>query len=90
MITVLFTCHKCGIQRVRVPVKERTPGQDIKEWMDSVMVECGKVHKRISGRCDSRHLDLAIPVPDKGPVGESAPEIKEPLSDDFMKSKGAN
>lgn len=92
-LVVIFTCQKCGIQRVRVPVLARTSNQNIKDWMDIVVLPaCAKRHLNLSPTCDSGKLDLAIPMLSDGsvPIGSSSPAVPETLSGDFMKSKGSN
>lgn len=90
-ITVIFTCHKCGLQRVRVLVPVRGRKQDLKSWMDRVTELCGKRHTALSPTCTERKCDLAIPTPLEGDgVGMSSMPVPETLSDDFLKSKGAN
>lgn len=71
--SVIFTCHQCGLEDVRVIVRARNEKEDVVAWVTSAIEVCGAHHKRLSPECRSRHLDLAVPVPDNDlPIGTSA------------------
>jgi hypothetical protein len=91
-ITVLFTCHGCGLQRVRVLVRARERGEDLILWMQAVRAAVTKRHAGLAATCGKPEFDLAIPVAREGDgVGMSMAEnVPDKLSDDFMKSRGAN
>lgn len=91
-ITVLFTCHKCGLQRVQVIVRARGEGEDIRSWMDVVAEKCGQRHAFLSPACLERKADIAIPAPirEGDGIGVSGQSLPEKFSDDFLKSRGAN
>jgi hypothetical protein len=91
-MTVLFTCHKCGLQRVRVEVPLRTEGQDIVEWTQQTAQYCGDRHALLSPKCDEGKLDLIIPLPknETDAIGVSAPPVPDMSNSDLLKSKGAN
>jgi hypothetical protein len=89
---VLFTCHGCGLQRVKTLVWPRAAGEDIARWMESVQAAVGKRHAYLSPNCRQGKADIAIPLPadESRGIGTSAAEPAGPLGDDFLKSKGAN
>lgn len=91
-ITVLFTCHACGLQRCRVLVRARGEHEDVRAWVEVVAAKCGERHAFLSPHCPERKVDLAIPMPTEKShgVGMSAQTPPEKLSDDFIKSRGAN
>lgn len=101
MITVLFTCHRCGLQLVRVEVPIRQAGQDIRHWMEQTAALCGRRHDALSRKllprgCPDRKVDLAIPLPAKEGDGLGMSmeagwpdNMLQKLKND-LKSKGAN
>lgn len=91
-ITVLFTCHTCGLQHVRTVVPSRRKGQDVIDWVNSAMVLCAARHKQLNPNCGTGHLDLAIPQPlnEGDGLGESAAPVGDTSGFKLMPSKAAN
>lgn len=91
-LTVMFTCHRCGLQRVRVEVRFRRRDEDVKPWMDEVARQCGMRHAFLSGGCPEKKCDLAIPSPanKEDGIGMSASLVPDMSDSDMLKSKGAN
>ena len=75
VITVMFTCKVCGVEKVKVSVPAReSPGKDLMEWMDETMLECMAMHLAHSPLCSTKHLDLMIPLAgDAEWVGQQPP-----------------
>lgn len=63
MLTVMFTCHGCHLERIKVKVTARQSASvDLKEWMDQTMLECQAMHSAFSPLCQEGKLDLYIPT----------------------------
>lgn len=93
MTTLLFTCHGCGLQRVRVMLVERGSKEDVLQFMERVKVAVGDRHRKLSPTCNSEQCDIALPIPKDVPnahIGEACEIPEQPFDDDFLKSKGAN
>jgi hypothetical protein len=93
-ITVLHTCHGCGLQRCRVLVAARRPDEDITKWMEYVGIQIGKHHYNLAPTCTAETADIAIPLPPDEPdayIGSPrSADIPDELGADFLKSKRAN
>ena len=98
VITVLFTCHRCGLQRVRVNVPARGSQQHIMQWMvEVVSAKVGARHSFLSPDCPEWKYDLAVPLPsnESDGIGMSADPLGDDTglwipSEDVLKRKGAN
>jgi hypothetical protein len=62
MITILFTCHGCKLEKQKVSVRERTKDEDVIQWMDATMLVVKDAHSILSPHCRERKVDLMIPV----------------------------
>lgn len=62
MVTVMFTCHICGITKHRVEVPARTT-EDVMEWTHNTAYLCGIEHKKLSPSCTEDKADLYLPAP---------------------------
>lgn len=64
MITVLFSCKSCGVEKERVRCKGRmSPDSDLLWWIRNVVTKAvAKGHKRASPGCPSIHVDLYLPT----------------------------
>ena len=91
-ITVLFTCHKCGLQRVRLEVTKRKSDEDVADWVKTVAQNCGDRHCFLAPQCPERQVDLLIPMPvnKTDGIGMSAQEVLDMEKSDLLNSKGAN
>lgn len=68
-ITVLYSCHKCGLNNVAIDVKAREQ-EDVIEWMEYLGGELARDHDRRSKRCITRHLvDVKIPIEGADRIG---------------------
>jgi len=71
---VFFTCHQCGLKKVKVEVDARRVDQDIMAWMEIVRAACGVRHSSLSPFCTEVKCDLLIPAPEgAGKVGMTPP-----------------
>lgn len=91
-ITVLFTCHKCGVQRVRALVRARRRDEDVRDWMLVAGQACGNRHGQVSPQCPQRELDLAIPAPlnEGDGIGMTAAAVPDDVKLPEMNSRAAN
>lgn len=81
MIVVGWRCEVCG-NRGKAFVAERAEGSDIKEWVDECGEACHEAHQLLSPGCQSRKVDLLLPVPDDAKfIGEK--DNPNRLSDDL-------
>jgi len=64
MISVLYSCHKCGAEKVKVTVRERRDGEDVVAFVREVAREVGIHHRHRN--CSGDKADLMIPAPEKG------------------------
>lgn len=70
-ITVLYTCHACGVTKQPVECRAREEHEDLIEWMNKVRWRVAKDHTRRSLLCEESKCDLMIPAPaDSRWVGE--------------------
>lgn len=61
-ITVMYTCHLCGIVKAKVWVPERGQ-EDVIAFTERTALLCGQDHDARSPKCQAGKLDLWIPVP---------------------------
>lgn len=65
MITVLFTCHGCGLIDAKSHIRYRRPDEKIEDWMKEVQQQVGLTHSLLSRECKTRCCDLKIPLDSK-------------------------
>lgn len=65
MITCYFDCKACGATNVEVPVRNRHEGEDIEHYVkETIGREVNHKHFMVSrGECESKTVDLKIPMP---------------------------
>lgn len=69
-ITVLYTCHGCGLTKVEVEVPVRPDTMDVVTWLQMVLgPPLAADHRRRSPLCVSDKHDLMIPHNDRPYVG---------------------
>jgi hypothetical protein len=83
LLTVKYSCDKCGIVKRDVIVCERQSRESIKDFVSYVGQQCGDDHHRRSPHCEITKLtSLMIPVHEKKGIGfqpeTKAPETKAP------------
>lgn len=61
-LKVMFDCHVCGLKDEEVIVPARSPDQPLREWMELVRRDVGRVHALRSLLCESKVCDLKIPM----------------------------
>jgi len=61
MITVMFDCKGCGIQKHKVQVPARTV-EDVVEWVRRVGDIVGEEHRKLSPNCTTAKCDLYLPT----------------------------
>ena len=64
-ITVLFDCHECGLLRAKAFVRERWKEEQLLSWIKEVNIAVGEAHSLLSPLCQSRKVDLRLPVKDQ-------------------------
>lgn len=91
-ITVMFTCHGCGLQAAHVQVTKRAKNEKITDWMPKVQQAVANRHSFLSPNCTKRECDLAIPLPDDetSGIGMAAQKVVDGVVPNFMKSRAAN
>jgi len=63
-ISVLYSCHKCGLKDVKVQVPIREPNEDVKSWMDTTAILLGDDHNAKNPHCFLTELsEVKIPIP---------------------------
>ena len=63
MITVLFTCERCGLKDVHLQVPAReSPLDDVCEWMQQTVLAVSERHGELSPRCRAKRL-AALKIP---------------------------
>lgn len=79
LLTVKYSCDKCGIAKRDVIVAERQPNQDIKEYVDYIGACCGEDHGRRSPHCQVTSLThVMIPIHDEKGIGFNSPPKPTP------------
>lgn len=68
-ITVLYSCHGCGLRDRGVVVMAREPGESLEAWMSLCRAQVASDHWTSMPHCHSRVCDLKIPYAGRG-VGE--------------------
>jgi hypothetical protein len=68
LINVKYSCKLCGIIKRNVIIPERLENQDIKDYLENVvMISLAEDHQHVSPNCRPTHFqDLMIPYTDKG------------------------
>ena len=72
MITVLFTCDKCGLKKqpLQVPAREHE-GVDIRIYMEKMTYWVADEHRRLSPNCDAEKItQLMIPTAGADFIGQ--------------------
>jgi hypothetical protein len=64
-VPISYTCHECGVNGREIQVRERSPDENIVDWMHSVQKAVGLDHMRASPTCRALHCDLKIPIASK-------------------------
>jgi len=68
-ITVFYSCHLCGLNKVGVEVDARDK-EDVIQWMDYVGIRLSQDHKRRSPLCVPKELkDVMIPMTGVNKIG---------------------
>jgi hypothetical protein len=68
-ITVKYSCHTCGLERVELNVKARGD-EDVITWMNSLGPQLAADHKKHSPKCNAQSVqDLMIPVTGADKIG---------------------
>jgi hypothetical protein len=66
MITVKFSCAKCGLHRVavQVPARESSDPGTVVPWVNNCARICAQEHSRLSPGCNIKEFsELMIPNP---------------------------
>lgn len=79
LVTVKYSCEKCGIVKRDVIVAERQPEEEIKEYIEYVAACCGEDHGRRSPNCQVDSLSgVMIPIHDEKGIGFASPPKSKP------------
>jgi hypothetical protein len=62
LVTVSYTCRRCGAIEREILVRLRDATEAIAEWVEMVRFEVAEDHFKLSPYCRSRHVDLKIPL----------------------------
>lgn len=67
MITCMFSCKVCGLDRIKVQVPAReTPdlekANDVVAWVNRTAQLLGEEHSRLRPDCPARELDIYLPI----------------------------
>ena len=66
-VECMYNCKMCGLERQSCMVDEHGEGQDLKHWMDLVMIQAiAQDHRWRSPGCPSKKVDLFLPIDGKG------------------------
>ncbi len=63
-VDVGFICEGCGTHRLQA--YERRADQEIKEWVDNLMVALSRYHALTSPTCPCVLVDLILPISQAG------------------------
>lgn len=70
MIEVLYSCDKCGLKKISVPIVERGADEDIVEFVMRAGSVCAADHNARSPGCAIAVLaELYVPTEDGQPIG---------------------
>jgi hypothetical protein len=66
MITVMFSCKGCGLDKRKVEVTARESAEvDVVNWLEEVVQpRVAEEHKRLSPHCPNPNCDLLLPTPE--------------------------
>jgi hypothetical protein len=63
-LVVLYSCGLCGTKDRPVATRWREPGEDVRPFMEYVILTVGQDHMASSPRCSATKLtDLKVPIP---------------------------
>lgn len=70
----MYSCHLCALKKVTVEVPARTDSQDVKHWMEQVLIYAiADDHRKRSPRCMATSIsEVMIPVSGADRVGGPA------------------
>jgi hypothetical protein len=73
-LSVMYSCEKCGLKRVSVPVRTREADEDVVHWVEvAVGSAIGDDHQSRSPHCRvSTMSEVMIPVTGADRVGDPA------------------
>jgi len=84
MIEVMFTCHECKLEKVKVKVRARESREvDVVQYMHQVRGEVEVMHRARSPLCSSKIVDMYIPIPE----GQQDGFIGQEVSDDRTETR---
>lgn len=71
MITVMFSCKGCGLEKhkLQVPARDRTD-VDVTAWVNQTMSHVADEHRRLSPNCKETKCDLYLPMQDAEFLGQ--------------------
>lgn len=61
-INVEYSCEPCGVVWRPVAVREREDDEDVVHWTEWALTCVTADHRRTSPECESRTVDLKIPM----------------------------
>lgn len=70
MISLLYSCKGCGLDKAKAFVRYRRPDEDILSWMEEVKQAVADAHSLASmGQCNYNCCDLMIPLTSESGIG---------------------
>ena len=74
MITIRYSCHDCGLEKVPCEVPERVDGSDVVDWVTRTMADAiAHDHRRRSPECMAQRVhEVLIPTTGAQYVGGPA------------------
>lgn len=56
MLQVIYTCGTCLVKDRKVTIRHRKENEDVRDWMDDVVMTIARDHSRTSRHCHSRKM----------------------------------
>lgn len=61
VISLMYTCHECGVEEDEVIVREHLGTEDILHWVDYALGVVNASHCNSSPCCRSKMVELRVP-----------------------------
>lgn len=81
MLQVIYTCGTCLVKDRKVTIRHRKENEDVRDWMDDVVMTIARDHSRTSRHCHSRKMELVKIPYEKSGLGYVPVEIEKEGAD---------